>query len=84
MALDVAEGGCCIAAVAFDGASCFVATATLGPRHPDLDDLRRFRDHVLARSAPGRLFIGNKPVLKAVVREALVRPLARLARRLAP
>ena len=40
------------------GGSCFVATACFGdPDHPTVTALRRFRDDVLMRLAPGRAFI---------------------------
>lgn len=40
------------------GATCFVATTAYGePNHPDVVLLRRFRDHVLKNSVPGRAFI---------------------------
>lgn len=40
------------------GGGCFVATAAYGDAsHPDVVDLRRFREAVLRRSAPGRAFI---------------------------
>ncbi len=91
----VGNAGCCLSEASF-GLDCFVATATMGPQHPDLDALRAFRDRILRRSLAGRAFIAayyrfgghvarfiaDKPGLKFVVREALVRPLARLARRL--
>ena len=85
---------CCLAEASF-GPDCFVATATLDtPDHPDLTALRAFRDKILARTPPGRLFIHayyrygshaarfirNKPALKLLIREGLVRPLARLSR----
>jgi len=53
-------------------AACFIATAALGsPYHPALDVLRRFRDEVLLRSAPGRIFVKQyyrwSPPLAAIV-----------------
>ena len=40
------------------GGGCFVATAAYGTRnHPDVVDLRAFRDEVLVRSAAGRAFV---------------------------
>jgi hypothetical protein len=39
------------------GGPCFVATVAFGDGAAELDVLRRFRDRVLARSAPGRGFI---------------------------
>ena len=40
------------------GGSCFVATAAYGRAgHPDVVDLRRFRDEVLVRSVLGRAFV---------------------------
>lgn len=90
-------GGCCLAEASFDvgGLDCFIATATMGPQHPDLDVLRAFRDRVLKRWVAGRIFITlyyrygayaaafieDKPRLKWVIRETVVRPLARLAHR---
>jgi hypothetical protein len=68
------------------GGFCFIATAAYGDyNHPDVQTLRRFRDEVLAQSAPGRAFIGwyyahgrqwaqtieGQPTLRAVVRGAL-------------
>ena len=42
----------------------FVATAAYGSRsHPDVVALRRFRDEVLVRSAPGRAFVAAYRVL---------------------
>jgi len=76
--------------------SCFVATAAYGSwTHPDVADLRRFRDEVLVRHTAGRGFIrfyaAVGPRLAAFVSprglsgriaRALIAPLARLARRL--
>jgi len=40
------------------GGACFVATAAYGDRlHPDVVDLRRFRDAHLCKSVAGRAFI---------------------------
>jgi hypothetical protein len=64
---------------------CFVATVAFGPDAPELDVLRGFRDRVLAKSQPGRAFIGwyyregpalarfvsRRPVLKAATRVGL-------------
>ncbi|MFH2006516.1 MAG: CFI-box-CTERM domain-containing protein [bacterium] len=42
-----------------DGGFCFVATAVYGSYdHPDVRQLRTYRDEVLARTAAGRRFIG--------------------------
>ncbi|WP_426959448.1 CFI-box-CTERM domain-containing protein [Muricoccus radiodurans] len=93
---EAADAGCCLAEVACGGVDCFVATAALGrAEHPDLNALRAFRDQVLMRSAPGRLFcrlyyrwgmyparaIRGRPLACLIVRTGLVQPLARLARR---
>ena len=73
---------------------CFVATAAYGSySHPDVIDLRRFRDEVLVRHAAGRAFIRAYwvvgPKLARLVSaegvsgraaRALIAPLARLAR----
>lgn len=76
---------------------CFVATASLRSEdHPDLNSLRALRDRVLAKSGPGLLFIRlyyrwgaygaafirHRPLARLVVRETVVRPAARLSRRL--
>lgn len=64
---------------------CFVATVAFGEDAPELDTLRVFRDEVLARSWPGRAFVGwyyrkgpalaamveRRPVLKRITRSAL-------------
>ena len=55
------------------GGGCFVATAAYGDRmHPDVVDLRLFRETVLRRSFPGRAFIAFYwrvgPVLARYVR----------------
>jgi hypothetical protein len=77
------------------GGGCFVATAAYGSgSHPDVVDLRRFRDEVLVRHAAGRAFIGFYaavgPRLAAYVSprgrsgrvaRALIAPVVRLARR---
>jgi len=48
-------------ALAFEGhqaGACFIATAVYGDYdHPQVRKLRRFRDQVLLRSAPGRHFV---------------------------
>jgi hypothetical protein len=73
---------------------CFVATAVYGdPTHPDVRDLRRFRDQILVRHAAGRAFIRAYRVVgprlatllsadgaSGRVARALIAPLARLAR----
>lgn len=74
---------------------CFVATMVFQTaQHPDLDALRSFRDLVLAKSKSGllfirlyyrwgryvALFIRHKPILKCMIRDVLVRPMARFAR----
>ena len=91
------KSDCCLAEASFDlpGPECFVATATLGSaEHPDLNDLRAFRDRVLAKNFAGRLFIRwyyrygaylarfirPRPLLKKAVRDLVVRPMARFAR----
>jgi hypothetical protein len=65
--------------------ACFVATVAFGEGAPELDTLRAFRDGVLARSRPGRAFIGwyyregpglarfvsRRPWLRAATRGAL-------------
>lgn len=64
--------------------------------HPDLIALRRFRDQILSRTSAGRLFIrayyhyGRYPaallrrsgILRKISRALIVRPLARMARRI--
>jgi hypothetical protein len=79
------------------GGACFVATAAYGdPRHPDVVDLRRFRDEILVTCAAGRTFIQIYwvvgPRLARLVEprsasgwaaRALIAPLARAARRAA-
>lgn len=97
----IPDAGCCLAEAAAGIATpdCFLATAALGaPSHPDLDSLRGYRDHVLAKNRAGLLFIRlyyrwgrhaaaairGKPVPCFLVREGLIRPLARLARRYVP
>jgi cysteine-rich secretory family protein len=76
------------------GGGCFVATAAYGSRsHPDVVDLRRFRDEVLVRHPTGRAFIraywAVGPTMAGLVSargvsgraaRALISPLARLAR----
>lgn len=65
--------------------ACFVATVAFGEEAPELDTLRAFRDRVLARSVPGRAFIGwyyregpalarfvaARPLLRGMTRSAL-------------
>jgi uncharacterized protein YkwD len=79
------------------GGGCFVATAAYGDRlHPDVVDLRRFRDEILVDHAAGRSFIriyqliGQR--LARLVKphrasgraaRAMLAPLARAARRAA-
>jgi hypothetical protein len=77
------------------GGGCFVATAVYGdPSHPDVVDLRRFRDEVLVEHRAGRAFIRAYriagPRLAALVSthgvsgrvlRTLLSPLARLAGR---
>jgi uncharacterized protein YkwD len=79
------------------GGGCFVATAAYGDRlHPDVVDLRRFRDEVLVDHAAGRTFIRiyrviGPPLARLVephrpsgrAARALFAPLARAARRAA-
>jgi TPR repeat protein len=77
---------------------CFIATAACGSEDaPDVAALRRFRDGCLARRRLGRAaiaayelgsppvaaFISTRPVLRALVRVVIVRPVARAAGRLA-
>jgi hypothetical protein len=76
------------------GGGCFVTTAAYGSRsHPDVVDLRRFRDEVLTKHAAGRAFIraywvaGPKLAglvsaegVSGRVARAVISPLARLAR----
>jgi hypothetical protein len=76
------------------GGGCFVATAAYGSwSHPDVVDLRRFRDEVLVKHRAGRAFIHAYwvvgPKLAGLVSaegvsgraaRALISPLARLAR----
>lgn len=91
------SGSCCLAEASFGVPDCFVATAALNSdRHADLDSLRAFRDTVLQRSAAGVLFvrfyyrwgahaarlIRGRPMARLIVREGLVRPAARIARRI--
>lgn len=75
------------------GGGCFVATAAYGDRlHPDVVDLRRFRDKVLVRHRAGHALIGAYrvvgPRMACIVSHdrasgraarALIGPLARLA-----
>lgn len=75
---------------------CFIATAAFGTSlHPDLVDLRAYRDEVLMASAAGRLFVAvyyrtSPPVAEVVARCAalraavlliVVRPMLAVARR---
>ncbi len=94
----VVQKGWCLAEASMEvlgGASCFVATASLGSdQHPDLTDLRAFRDQKLLPSTMGRWFvrfyyrwgqyianaIRHRPFLCWVVREGLIRPIARFSR----
>ena len=77
------------------GATCFVATAAYGDwRHPDVEFLRWYRDHVLRKSRPGRAFarcywiigphmaklVAPHPKVRGAVRGALAR-LVQLLRR---
>jgi uncharacterized protein YjbI with pentapeptide repeats len=77
---------------------CFIATAACGIDSPEVITLRPFRDTVLLKSAPGRLFvrtyyrvspplasiIAGSPQAKSMVRNVLVRPWAKLALRISP
>jgi uncharacterized protein YkwD len=79
------------------GGGCFVATAAYGDRgHPDVVELRRFRDDILVHWAAGRAFIriyrAVGPLLARLVEprrasgraaRALIAPLARAAGRAA-
>lgn len=74
---------------------CFIATAACGPSDPDVLTLRLYRDTILTRHFPGRLFIRlyarlSPPVASAVEKSCLAKrlarafivvPFARLARR---
>ncbi len=76
------------------GAGCFVATAVYGnPGHPDVVDLRRFRDEILVDYPAGRAFVRAYRVVgpklarivsaegaSGAVARALISRLARLAR----
>ena len=77
--------------------SCFIATAACGDMNAwEVLTLREFRDRVLTASAIGRLFvqvyyalspplagiISRSPLLRAVAKAALIRPLARSTQRL--
>ena len=76
-------------------ASCFIATATCGAHSPEVHFLRRYRDEVLCTTGWGRAiivvyyemspcvarWIRTRPRAKHVLREFLIRPLARLAER---
>ena len=76
------------------GGGCFVATAVYGdPWHPDVVDLRRYRDEILVKHAAGRGFVRAYwvvgPKLARVVSaegasgrvaRALISRMARLAR----
>lgn len=78
------------------GGGCFVATAAYGHRmHPDVVDLRTFRDDILVKSAPGRAFVRTYwkvgPVMAKVVKanggsghltRVALRPVVSLARHL--
>lgn len=69
---------------------CFIASAACGVGSPEVETLRRFRDNVLEKSAPGRAFvrsyyrvsppiallIESHPRLRRVVRSAFVKPLS--------
>jgi hypothetical protein len=82
-------------AMSASAGGCFVATAAYGSRtHPDVVALRRFRDEVLVRSAPGRAFVAAYRVLGPRMAgfvvpggasgrraRAVIAPLARLAAR---
>jgi hypothetical protein len=75
------------------GGGCFVATAAYGDRkHPDVMDLRRFRDEILVGSRAGRGFIRAYRVLgpkmaglvshdgvSGLAARALISPMARIA-----
>jgi hypothetical protein len=75
------------------GGGCFVATAASGDRkHPDVMDLRRFRDEILVKSRAGRGFIRAYRVLgpkmaglvshdgvSGLAARALISPMARIA-----
>jgi hypothetical protein len=78
---------------------CFVATVAFGnQRAPEVRDLRRFRDLVLARSAAGRAaialywrvgpvlarFLERKPRICRVVRVAVLSPLSRIVAKVTP
>ncbi len=78
------------------GGPCFVATAACGGRDAwEVVALRRYRDTMLLRTAPGRWFaeayhrasppladlIARHPALRAASRAFIVRPLARMAQR---
>ena len=77
------------------GKKCFIATAAFGtPMAPEVNTLRAYRDHVLAKSAAGRIFVENyyrysppvarfikdKPALRWLVRQ-LLKPLIRYAKK---
>jgi len=72
---------------------CFIATAAYGtPKAVEIDELRRFRDEFLRKSAPGNefikfyynnsppiaIFISEHEVLRFAVREGFVAPIVKL------
>jgi hypothetical protein len=81
--------------VEVDKSMCFVATACAGYDSWEVQTLSYWRNEVLLRSDPGRLFvkayyrfsprpaeyIGHRPILRRIVRYGLVRPLATLVRK---
>lgn len=81
-------------ATAASGSGCFVATAAYGdPLHPDVVELRRFRDEVLVRRAVGRALVRAYGIVgpraarvvapdraSGRAAQALIAPLVRLVR----
>ena len=64
---------------------CFIATAAYGSYlHPQVQQLRNFRDEYLITNAPGRAFVAfyyrtSPPVADFIARHAVLRGIARLA-----
>ncbi|MDQ7821334.1 MAG: CFI-box-CTERM domain-containing protein [Candidatus Eremiobacteraeota bacterium] len=65
------------------GGSCFIATAAYGsPQEPHVTALRQFRDRVLLKNAPGRLFVAfyyalSPPAARIVASSPMLRAFVR-------